>query len=515
VRRVLECKAEHGRRVTVYADEMIGSAAYWWAAAVGDEIYGPDSMLVGSIGARSAHVSEAGHLDREGIAVTYFAAPGPGKVAFAPELPLSDVGKQRGDRDVWVAFDAFANAVGPRRGISREDIVKLDADVLPGAMAVRARLADGVASLEEVIDYALALAGVEAVADSAADEESYDDETQENEPMGNQVRSAVISAGDPPPEPEKKPGERAEDPPAEPEKKDPPKPGSARNEDPPPPDPVKKECAKCAKANDDDAAFCDGCGEPFPGKEDEADEDDEEDSADEDDEDRAAEGDKPDADDRRAQPPPPDQDAKTKARAARKGTMASIFGLKDSASEPAIKTAALAYAALGRAVMATTGARTPAEAQGKLQALADDAAESVKLRTEMKAARKRENYAQRMALLARLANANIQGYPRGDLLIDREVGGKRVTAPAPMYQEMKLATLRGFVDAKLKGVNTSPRDPFAPKAPTTGAQAEALAATEIESPFIKELAGCTTASAETLAKTVAEMKIAALQGASS
>lgn len=516
VRRVIEEKEEHGRRVTVYADEMIGSAAYWWAAAVGDEIYGPESMLVGSIGARSAHVSEAAHLANEGIAVTYFAAPGAGKVAFAPELPLSDLGKERGDRDVWVAFDAFANAVGPRRGMSREEIVELNADVLPGAMAVSAKLADGVATLEEVIDYALALAGADTVADESAEDESFD---TEGEPMANQVRSAVISAGDPPPaEPEKKPEERTEDPPPA----APAKPGSARaEEDPkepaaPPPKADKAECEKCGAANDDDAKYCDNCGTQMPGQEedDSADENEEEDSADDDEE--RAEGDKPDADDRRAQPPPPDQDrAARTARAARRGTLASIFGLRDNASEPAIKSAALAYVALGKAVMATTGAKTTAEAQGKLQALADDAADVVKMRGEVKAMKKRENYAERMALLTKLATANIAGYPRGDLLIDREVGGKRVVAPAPFYASTPLGQLRGFVSGKLaSGSPATPRDPFAPRKPTTGAQAEALAATEIDSPFIQELAGCTTANVEQLAKTAAALKIQELQGAS-
>ncbi len=86
IRRVLEVKTEYSRRCEVYADELIGSAAYWWAASVGDSIHGPESMIVGSIGARSGHQSIAGHLAQEGIVVTYFAAPGPGKVCFAPEF---------------------------------------------------------------------------------------------------------------------------------------------------------------------------------------------------------------------------------------------------------------------------------------------------------------------------------------------------------------------------------------------------------------------------------------------
>jgi ClpP class serine protease len=157
IKRVAKVKKEKGRRVVAYADEMIGSAAYWWVACVSDEIYGPESMIVGSIGARSAHCSEAGALKKQGREVTYFAAPGPGKVAFAPEFPLSPLGKERGERDTWIAFEAFAKDVGKARGLSRKQIVALDADALPGALAVKAGLVDGIASLDEVLEMEIAL----------------------------------------------------------------------------------------------------------------------------------------------------------------------------------------------------------------------------------------------------------------------------------------------------------------------------------------------------------------------
>jgi ClpP class serine protease len=157
VNHVLEYKARYGRRVTGWADEMIGSAAYWWTACVCDEIYGPEAMIVGSIGARAAHQSIAGHLAQEGIAVTYFAST-PGKVAFAPELPLSKLGKARGDRDIQIAFRAFAEAVSTYRGLDYEYIVDLDADALPGQMAADAGLVDGVATFFDVLQYTQALA---------------------------------------------------------------------------------------------------------------------------------------------------------------------------------------------------------------------------------------------------------------------------------------------------------------------------------------------------------------------
>lgn len=160
VRRIQEKKAHTGRRITAYVDECCASAAYWIAAAVADEIFLPPMGVVGSIGARSAWYGCAGAMAIEGVEVKYFAYP-PGKIAFAPELPLSEAGSARGMRDIMLAFEAFAAAVGAARGISRDALVELDADALTGAAAVAAGLADGVETFEQTAAYALAMAAQE------------------------------------------------------------------------------------------------------------------------------------------------------------------------------------------------------------------------------------------------------------------------------------------------------------------------------------------------------------------
>lgn len=158
VRRIQAVKAGHGRRITGYVDECAGSAAYWILASVCDEIFLPEQGMVGSIGARSAWYGCAGALAKDGLEVEYFAFP-PGKIAFAPERPLSDAGRERGQRDVMIAFEAFAAAVSQARGISRDAIVDvLDADMLTGEAAVAAGLVDGVETLEAVVTYTLAMA---------------------------------------------------------------------------------------------------------------------------------------------------------------------------------------------------------------------------------------------------------------------------------------------------------------------------------------------------------------------
>jgi ClpP class serine protease len=480
VRRVVEAKEEYGRHVIAYADEMIGSAAYWWAACVADEIYGPESMIVGSVGARAAHGSIAGALAKDGVKVTYFAWPGEGKVAFAPELPLSEVGRKRGHRDVAMAGESFAAAVGPRRGLSRDEIVELDADALHGVLALNAKLVDGIASLEDVMEYALALAAPEQPGEN-------DDMKTKNRPAKPGVTAATRSEDPKKKDPETPPEETAEGEPG----------------DPTPPASDKKECGSCGAANDDDAKYCDKCGEPMSGvgggeerdeepdgekdpKEARAEDDDEDDDDDDDDKGKSA---------RRAEPP---------ATPAHAGSLAAIFGLRAGASHPAVKTAAIAYTALGRAVMSATGTKSPGEAQGALRSLVEDAAEAAELRAALSASKKREVRREKMDLLTKLAAKNIAGYPRGDLLVDREVNGALVTGPAKMYDEMPLSTLRGFVNGKLKGQSPAgpQRTPFDPDPNRARTSTEnALVEADLGTPFIQDLASRSTASAEQLAKT--------------
>lgn len=414
--RVVHEKAEHGRRVTVYVDEEAASAAVWWAFAVADEVYLPAAGKIGSIGARSAHGSVAGALEKEGVAVTYFAWPGAGKVAFAPELPLSDTGRSRGERDVGIAGEAFASAViaspiGQRYGWTREKIVELDADTLTGAAAVRAGLADGVSSFDDVMTYALAMAG----------------RTGDN---------SMTTKAEETPMPEK-PGDKAEDVPP---------PAAADEAD---------ACEKCGAGNEADAKYCDQCGEPM---------------AEEDDADASGEA-------ARASAPPAPPSMPDKAESA--STVAAMLGLRADASAPAVKTALLPVLDLARAAMKITDAKSPNEAIGKLRALAEDAAEAGPLRVERDAAVKREAYAERMDLLRKLAAANVPGYARGDLFLDREVNGKLIPQPAPAFAEMKLATLRGLVEGKL--ATARPRaNPFEPdraaaKAASVNAEGNAVA----------------------------------------
>lgn len=429
-------KAEHGRRVVVWADEMIGSAAYWWAACVGDEIYAPESGIVGSIGVRAGHKSEAGALEKSGVEVTYFAWPGAGKVAFAPELPLSDIGKQRGERDTAAAGEAFAAAVGPRRGMTREEIVELDADCLSGQMAVSAKLVDGIDTFENVLDYCIASA-----------ERSQNSEERDMDPKEDtSISPAVRTEGDDP-----EPGKE--------------------------PDGV---CKVCGHQNEMDSKYCDQCGksmaaQPLPEPEEEEDEPEKEE-----------EGGEPEKEEKRMAPPPPQKEIGA--------SFAGLLGLRDGASELAIKTALVRKLQVVDYVAAITGTDVEDRMLGQLRAVAEDARESGKLRRQLGKVRTQAEARERMDLLKSLVAANLPDYPRGNLLID-EVGenGRIVeTKPAPAYAEMKIETLRGLVKGKL--ANAAPRSrvmksPFEPSAESAQKIADQITVEEAsKNPVVQKVA---------------------------
>jgi hypothetical protein len=418
--------------VTVYADETIGSAAYWWAAVVGDRIYAPESGWIGSVGARAAHVSEAERLAKDGVSVQYFAWPDMGKVAFAPELPLSDVARSRGERDVRMAGEAFARAVVAGRGLSLKRVRALSADLLPAPLALEAGLIDAVASLEDAVAYAVSIASITDEGDMIMSDQEHGGEGQET-------------------------------------------PEEPKNEETPP--------------DSERPAYCDKCGakltseEPAPKDEDETPE--------------SAAAPEPDDDDDE-EPVPPKSDARS---------LASVVGCHN-ASRAKVEATAIRYAVVAREVVKITGAKTLDEAVGRLYSLRDDAAEVARIRAEIAAVKERETVRERMDLLRTLASLNLPGYTRGDLFVDHEHNGARVAEPSAVYAEMKLATLRGLVNAKSASAKSaafvvSPFEPShdAAKAASDAAEVDA----EATSADVDDIASRSTASRDQIAKTRAAL----------
>lgn len=388
VRRIQEAKAFYGRRITTQIDEGCGSAAYWIVACVSDEVFGPASMLVGSIGARSAWCGVAGALAKDGIEHVHFAFP-PGKVALASEMPLSEAGRARGTRDVMLAAEAFFAAVGPARGLSRDDLIALDADCLSGPAAVAAGLVDGVSSIEDVMAYALTMAA------RPEDTEGDDMGTSANTEYEKTTKESFKETDAPPETPEE----------------------TTEGEEPT--DPESK-------------------------------------SAEDGDEEEAPPSSKP--------APPPAARANAAARSA---SYASLAGLRAGASEPAIKTALSHQASVFAHASKLAGSTDPGKIMGALDAIAADASESKRLRTERDAATRKANASRRMDLLRALEAGGV--HTRGELFADHvdPVTGARTLRPAKLWgpgpEGRPLANLEGYVKQKL-ATATPPasKSPFNP-----------------------------------------------------
>lgn len=407
--KALAAKAKYGRRVTVWANEMIGSAAMWWACAIGDEMFTPPAGMIGSIGARGEHVDCSGALAKEGLVKTYFADP-PDKIALAPEFPLSKAGAARGSRDVKIAADAFRAAVcgsplGLRNKLTPEALIALGADMLTGNAAVAAGLCDGVASEDEVTAYALKAAETATKTSSSAQARAR-----------VETRTMTIRS-------EEEARARAGDPPDDP---DAPEVGAG----------IPTACANCSVENPVAAKFCMGCGQSMATK-------------------PAADGD-PDA------PPsskPGEQMTATRMPSA--ASFAAIFGLDESASLPAQKAVALDYQQVFAVCSTLTGHRTAPGILSGLRAISKDAADTGRMRAERNKLREDTAKVERFDLCKRLVACN--GESRGRVFVDHvSTAGERTAPPSltNVYAEMRIETLRTLVADHEKGAK--PRDPFVP-----------------------------------------------------
>lgn len=491
--RVLAAKAHHGRRVTGFADEQIGSAGMWWFLSVCDELFIPPQGQIGSIGARAGHLDVSEAMAAAGERITYFVWPDEGKIAFAPELPLSPTGKARGNRDVTIIGEAFCEAVcsgpiGLRYKLDREQVVTLGADMLTGGAAHSAGLCDGVATLEEVTAYALSLAEmgpVKAEKGSARVRARGDrnmPKTRAEEQEEARARTEDDDKGPPSSQPEGAPSSR--------------KAGEEPGRD------IPTKCGRdgCGVENDKDAKFCKGCGASMATGEPPAD----------------AAADEPPPSSR---PPAPGSSSRAVTSSA---SFAEILGLPASASVPAQKSTLLAWRRVVTKAAAMTGRTDPDEQVGALTAIEKDAANAGRLRAERNKLRDKLEVDERMSLAHRLVNA---GEPRGRVFVDTvSSDGKRTGIKlSPMYAEMKIGTLRGEVETREP--RREKRDPFkadeaaaraAASKPADGEPTPAMIEAARKDPVVIAIArrSGNTLSLDDLAKNHARVQLATSGGAS-
>jgi len=146
-----------GKPVLVQIDELGASAACYIAAGVATGgIFLPKSARIGCIGTICGLFSEARALDAAGIDVELICDP-PGKSAGWPQLPISDLARERTTALVRASSAEFIEIVARSRGLSVAAVRAFDGKMLRGEEAVRGGLADAVQGLDATIARAAAM----------------------------------------------------------------------------------------------------------------------------------------------------------------------------------------------------------------------------------------------------------------------------------------------------------------------------------------------------------------------
>jgi len=133
------------------ASGMMASAAYWIGSAT-DKVFVSPSSLTGSIGVWCAHIDVSKALDEIGYKVTLISA-GKYKVEGNPYEPLDEEAHEAMLAEVQSYYDQFVADVAKQRN-RRETTVRSgfgEGRVLPADCAVDEHLADGVATLQQVV----------------------------------------------------------------------------------------------------------------------------------------------------------------------------------------------------------------------------------------------------------------------------------------------------------------------------------------------------------------------------
>lgn len=143
-----------GQRKTVVtlADGLMASAGVWAGTAAGQIYIADNTTSVGSIGVVSQHVDLSGRDAQAGIKRTEIFA-GKYKRIASDTGPLTEAGRQSIQDAVDYTYSLFVQAVASQRGVSVERVLADMADgrMFIGEQAINAGLADGVATLDELI----------------------------------------------------------------------------------------------------------------------------------------------------------------------------------------------------------------------------------------------------------------------------------------------------------------------------------------------------------------------------
>jgi signal peptide peptidase SppA len=143
-RRILGLRKKYGAPVYAFADEMVASAAYEIASAC-DEIWGPDTAAIGSIGVIATLFDRTRQNEKIGLNVELITS-GEFKADGHADRPITDEIRERMQDRIMILANIFWRTVAKARGTSPKAIASLEAGVFIGQDAVDVGIADGVAN---------------------------------------------------------------------------------------------------------------------------------------------------------------------------------------------------------------------------------------------------------------------------------------------------------------------------------------------------------------------------------
>ncbi len=153
-KKLRRLSAKYGKKIYAYSDEAAYSAAYGLACGA-EEIWLPRTGGVGSVGVIATTLDRTKANEKSGYVVELLTS-GKRKADGHPDRPMTDdirsVIQSRVDDLAHEFFKLVANA----RHTTPEAVAELEAGVFLGKRAVKAGLADGVASWDDFCEMVLA-----------------------------------------------------------------------------------------------------------------------------------------------------------------------------------------------------------------------------------------------------------------------------------------------------------------------------------------------------------------------
>lgn len=151
---------EAGKPAVVSMGDIAASGGYY-AAVAADEIFANPSTITGSIGVLAQFLNAAELAERYGVKLETIKT-GPFKDIGNPTEPITDAQRQVIQAVVDDSLDQFVAAVVEGRGLDEEFVRRIaDGRILTGNQALELGLIDAFGGVEEAVDRAWELAGLD------------------------------------------------------------------------------------------------------------------------------------------------------------------------------------------------------------------------------------------------------------------------------------------------------------------------------------------------------------------